>query len=58
MEFAGSKGKYTVELNQLQQAVPFASDDYVVIDPDRKSAAFVVYDVGYSIPSLNRYIPG
>lgn len=48
IEIAGSKGKYNVDLNEIKQTIPFVSDDYVVIDPDRKSTAFVVYDVRYS----------
>ncbi|CAI5445093.1 unnamed protein product [Caenorhabditis angaria] len=44
LEISGSNGLHLAVIQDKTQSIPFVSTDYVVIDPSRKSHAFVVYD--------------
>ncbi|CAI2349233.1 unnamed protein product [Caenorhabditis sp. 36 PRJEB53466] len=44
LEIAGSAGTQLAVISEKKQSIPFVSSDYVVVDPHRKSHAFVVYD--------------
>ncbi|CAD6187990.1 unnamed protein product [Caenorhabditis auriculariae] len=44
LEVASSSGTQLAVITERKQVLPFQSLDYVVVDPQRKSPAFVVYD--------------
>ncbi|CAL2037505.1 unnamed protein product [Caenorhabditis brenneri] len=44
LEISGSSGTQLAVITEKKQTIPFVSTDYVVVDPHRKSHAFVVYD--------------
>lgn len=44
LEISGSTGTQLAVISEKKQTVPFVSTDYVVVDANRKSHAFVVYD--------------
>ncbi|UMM23297.1 hypothetical protein L5515_004086 [Caenorhabditis briggsae] len=44
LEISGSAGTQLAVISEKKQTVPFVSTDYVVVDANRKSHAFVVYD--------------
>uniref|UniRef100_A0A1I7V391 Peptidase_M1_N domain-containing protein n=1 Tax=Caenorhabditis tropicalis TaxID=1561998 RepID=A0A1I7V391_9PELO len=44
LEISGSAGTQIAVITEKKQSIPFVSTDYVVVDAQRKSHAFVVYD--------------
>lgn len=49
VEIAGSTGIQLVAVTEKSTKLPYSSNDYVIADPRRKSAAMIVYDVSQHI---------